>query len=84
MVRAGNGVMARLEPDGQESMKPAAREKTARIPRGVSKAEGIAAAWEAIRMNVWWRASTVTISAATVRMPADLTRGAAARYLSVG
>lgn len=71
--------MARLEPSGQESMKPAARVKTERIPRGVSKAEGTAATLEAVRMNVWWRDSTVTISAATVRIPGALTRGAAPR-----
>lgn len=52
MVRAGNGVMARLEPAGQDWMKPAARVKTLRMPRGVSKAEGMAAAFEATRMKV--------------------------------
>lgn len=81
MVRAGKGVIAKLEPDGHEEMKPAAREKTARMPRGVSKGPGMAAALEAVRMKVLWRASTVTISAATVRIPGVLTRGAAARYL---
>lgn len=52
MVRAGKGVMARLEPAGQEEMKPAARVKTARIPSGVSNADGIAATLDAVRMNV--------------------------------
>lgn len=52
MVRAGNGVIARLDPVGQEEMNPAARVKTARMPRGVSKADGIAAAFEAVRMKV--------------------------------
>jgi hypothetical protein len=33
-------------------------------------------------MKVWWRASTVTISAATVKIPGLETRGAAPRYLS--
>lgn len=78
-VRAGKGVMAKLAPAGQLEMKPAARVKTARIPSGVSNALGMAVALDAVRMNVWWRDSTVTISAATVRIPADLTRGAAAR-----
>ena len=82
-VRAAKGVMARLEPVGQDEMKPAARVKTPRIPSGVSNAEGMAAAFDAVRMNVWWRASTVTISAATVRIPGVLTRGAAARYLDM-
>lgn len=80
MVRAENGVMARLEPLGQDVMKPAASVKTERIPRGVSKAEGMAAALEAVRMKVWWRASTVTISAATVRTAGEVRRGAAPRY----
>lgn len=44
MVMGGNGVMARFEPVGQESMKPAARVKTLRIPRGVSNALGTATA----------------------------------------
>jgi hypothetical protein len=52
MVSAGNGVMARLEPCGQESMNPAASVKTLRIPRGVSKADGMAATLEAVRMKV--------------------------------
>jgi len=52
MVRAGKGVMARLEPAGHEEMKPAARVKTARIPSGVSNAEGMAATLEAVRMKV--------------------------------
>ena len=82
MVSAGNGVTARLDPVGQEEINPAARVKRARMPRGVSKADGIAAAFDAVRINVWWRASTVTISAATVKNPGVLTRGAAARYLA--
>jgi len=53
--------MLRREPGGHESTKPTAREKTERGPRGVSKAEGTAAALTAVRMKVWWRASTVTI-----------------------
>jgi hypothetical protein len=52
IVRAGKGVIARLEPAGQDEMKPAARVKTARMPRGVSNAEGMAAAFEAVRMKV--------------------------------
>lgn len=52
IVRAGNGVIARLEPAGQEEMKPAARVKTARIPSGVSNADGIAATLDAVRMKV--------------------------------
>lgn len=81
LVRAteGKGVTARLEPVGHEAMKPAARVKTERTPRGVSKAEGMAVILEAARMKVWWRASTVTISAAVVRMLLDWTRGAAPR-----
>jgi hypothetical protein len=81
MVRAGKGVMARFEPCGQDSMKPAARVKTLRIPRGVSKAEGMAMAFAAVRMKVWWRDSTVTMEAATPRMAFDWTNGAAPRYL---
>ena len=52
MVIAGKAVMARLEPVGQESMNPAARVKTLRIPSGVSNAEGTAATLEAVRMKV--------------------------------
>jgi hypothetical protein len=52
IVSAENGVTARLDPVGQEEMKPAARLKTARIPRGVSKADGIAAAFDAVRIKV--------------------------------
>jgi hypothetical protein len=52
IVSAGNGVTARLDPVGQEEMKPAARLKTARMPRGVSKADGIAAAFDAVRIKV--------------------------------
>jgi hypothetical protein len=52
IVSAGNGVTARLDPVGQEEMKPAARLKTARMPRGVSKADGIAAALDAVRIKV--------------------------------
>jgi hypothetical protein len=52
MVNAGKGVMAKLDPDGQEEMKPAASVKTARIPRGVSNADGMAACLEAVRMKV--------------------------------
>jgi hypothetical protein len=53
MVMAGKGWIARLDPEGQEVMKPAARVKTDRTPSGVSKAEGMAADLEAVRMNVW-------------------------------
>jgi hypothetical protein len=81
IVSAGKGVMRRFDPEGHDLMNPAARVKTARMPRGVSKGEGTAATLEAVRMNVWWRASTVTISAATVRIAGFLTRGAAPRYL---
>lgn len=52
IVRAGNAVMARLEPEGQDEMNPAARVKTLRTPRGVSKGDGMAAALEAMRMKV--------------------------------
>jgi len=52
MVNAGNGVIAKFDPDGQEEMNPAARVKTARIPRGVSKADGMAACLAAVRMKV--------------------------------
>lgn len=52
MVNGANGVMAKLDPDGQEEMKPAARVKTARIPSGVSKADGMAACLDAVRMKV--------------------------------
>lgn len=52
MVTAGNGVMAKLEPVGQDWMKPAARVKTERIPSGVSKADGMAADFEAVLMKV--------------------------------
>lgn len=84
MVMAGNGVIARLEPAGQELMKALASVKTERTPRGVSKAEGMACALVAVRMKVWWRASTVTIWAATERIARDLTSGAAPRYLQDG
>ena len=53
MVNAGKAVMARLEPLGQAEMKPVARVKTLRTPRGVSKGEGMAAAFDATRMKVW-------------------------------
>ena len=52
MVTVGKGVITKFEPEGQEEMKPAARVKTDRMPSGVSKAEGTAAAFEATRMNV--------------------------------
>ena len=78
-VTAGNGVTAKLDPCGQEEMNGAARENTLRIPRGVSKAEGTADTFDAVRMNVWWRDSTVTISAATVRTALLLIKGAAPR-----
>ena len=52
IVNAANGVIAKFDPEGQDEMKPAARVKTARMPRGVSKAEGIAACFEAVRMKV--------------------------------
>lgn len=80
-VTAANGVIFRLDPSGQEVMKGAAREKTDRTPRGVSNGEGTATILEAARMNVWWRASTVRISPAVVRIAGDLSRGAAPRYL---
>jgi len=51
-VKGENGVTARLDPDGQEEMNPAARVKTPRIPSGVSKADGMAAVLEAVRMKV--------------------------------
>jgi hypothetical protein len=79
METATKGVTARLEPVGHEEMKPAASVNTERMPRGVSKAEGTAATFEAVRMKVWWRASTVTISAATVKIPAAWMSGAAPR-----
>ena len=78
-MSVGKGVILRLEPSGQELMKPAAREKTARMSRGVSKAAGMAMALDAVRMRVWWRASIVTMLAATERMAGSLTRGAAPR-----
>lgn len=81
IVMAGSGLMFRFEPEGQEEMKPAARVKTFCTPRGVSNADGTATALAAVRMNVWWRASTVTISAATVRIAGLETKGAAPRYL---
>ena len=52
-VKAGNAVIARLDPLGHDEMKPAARVKTLRMPRGVSNAEGMAAAFDATRMKVW-------------------------------
>jgi hypothetical protein len=75
-------MMARLEPEGQDDMNAEARVKTERTPRGVSKAEGMAADFVAVRMKVWWRDSTVTICAATERMAGLFTKGAAPRYLS--
>ncbi len=78
-VSAEKGVICRLEPDGQDLMNGAARVKIWRGLRGVAKGEGIAAALEAVRMKVWWRASTVTISAATVRTAPLVTKGAAPR-----
>jgi hypothetical protein len=74
--------MARLEPEGQDDMNAEARVKTERTPRGVSKGEGTAADFVAVRMKVWWRDSTVTICAATERMAELFTKGAAPRYLS--
>ena len=73
--------MARLEPEGQDDMNAEASVKTERTPRGVSKAEGMAADFVAVRMKVWWRDSTVTICAATERMAVLFTKGAAPRYL---
>lgn len=43
-VIGAKGVIVRLDPVGQESMKPTARVKTLRTPRGVSKVGGTAAA----------------------------------------
>lgn len=51
-VTAANGVILRLDPSGQEVIKGAAREKTDRIPRGVSKGDGTAVILEAARMKV--------------------------------
>lgn len=51
-VNAGNGAMAKFDPTGQEERKPSARVKTARMPSGVSNADGIAADLEAVRINV--------------------------------
>lgn len=51
MVAAGKGVMARLDPCGQDAMKGAARLKTDRIPRGVSNADGMATTFVAVRMK---------------------------------
>lgn len=80
MVTAGNPVIAKLDPVGHEEMKPAARVKTLRTPRGVSNGDGMAAALEATRMNVWWRASIVTIEAATLKIAGLFSSGAAPRY----
>ena len=74
-------MIPRFEPDGQDVMNAEARLKTLRMPSGVSKGDGAAGALEAMRRKVWCRDSTVTISAATVRMALDETRGAAPRYL---
>ena len=52
MVIAGNGVIAKFEPSGQEEMNPAASVNTDRIPSGVSNALGTAAALLATRMKV--------------------------------
>lgn len=52
MLSAAKGVTARLEPVGHDDINPAARVKTERIPRGVSKAEGTAATCDAARTNV--------------------------------
>jgi len=79
-VIGAKGWMLRFEPSGHEVMKSAAREKTDRTPRGVSKGEGTAEVLAAVRMNVWWRDSTVTISAATVRIEGSDINGAAPRY----
>lgn len=51
-VMAGKGLMARFDPSGQAVMKGAAREKTARVPRGVSKGFGTAATLVRVRMRV--------------------------------
>jgi hypothetical protein len=48
----GKAWILRLEPAGQDLMNPAARVKTARGPRGVSKAAGTGTALEATRMKV--------------------------------
>lgn len=53
IVIAGKGVIARLLLCGHELMNAAARVKTERTPRGVSKAEGIAALLVAVRIKVW-------------------------------
>lgn len=81
IVIEGFAAILRFEPVGQDVMKPAARVKTFFTSSGVSKADGTAATLEAARMKVWWRASTVTISAATVKTAGLDTSGAAPRYL---
>ena len=52
MVAAGKAVIARLDPCGQEAMNGAAREKTERMPSGVSNADGMATTLLAARMKV--------------------------------
>jgi hypothetical protein len=51
-VMVGNGVIARLDPWGQDSINPAARVNTERTPSGVSNADGIALTLLAVRMKV--------------------------------
>jgi hypothetical protein len=52
MVSDVKGVIFRFEPDGQDEMKPAARVKTLRTPRGVSNGDGTATTLDAVRMKV--------------------------------
>jgi hypothetical protein len=52
IVSVGKAVILRFEFVGQELMRGAASEKTERTPSGVSNADGMAAALEAMRMNV--------------------------------
>lgn len=67
-------------PVSHPEMNGPAIAKTSCGSRGRSKAVGIdVASFKTLRM-VWWRASTVTIDAAAVRMVGSETRCAAPRY----
>lgn len=49
---AGNAVILRLDPSGQDEIRGAASEKTDRTPSGVSKAEGMAAVLASVLIKV--------------------------------
>lgn len=79
-VNAGKAVNGRGELlDGQEVMKPEAREKTALAPRGVPRVVGDATRLMLSRWAEVWRASVTRMEAATPRIAGEEMRPAAPR-----